>query len=758
MQRALLAVALLVQLHIAAAGEAFKVSDIRIEGLQRISAGTVFNYLPIQVGDRIDAKKVAESIRGLYRTGFFQDVTLERDGNTLIVEVVERPAIARIELHGNEEINNKNLLDALKGVGLAEGRVFNRSLLASVERELQRQYFALGYYDVQIKSTVSPLPRNRVSVRLDILEGETASVQEIQFVGNKRFSDSELRDQFELGPRPWWAFFSDSDKYSRQKLAGDLERLRSFYQNKGFINFSITSTQVSITSDRRRIYITVNLAEGEQYHVRKVELAGHLIVPEKELHSLLKVKPGALFSQQAVIKSSDAIRKKYGEIGYAFANVNAVPNVNEQAKTVDLTFFVDPAERVYVRHINITGNTRTSDEVIRRELQQLEGGWLSTEKVKQSRERLNRLGFFSEVNIETPRVPGASDQVDVNVNVKERQTGSLRAGIGYGSGSGLLLNLGVQQDNFLGTGDRLGFTINNDRINTVYQLSYLQRYYTLSGINRRFSFAYRNTNANNANLANYGFKSFTGSYGYQIPVSNEDSVDAGLEFENLKLHLSSEPTKIEQNFVDTNGKRSMTYRASLGWLHDSRNRAIFPDEGLHDQITGEIAIPGSDLQYYRLNFEQRYYKGFSKWLTLVLDGTVSYGNGYGKTHNLPFFQNFFAGGMSTVRGFRANSLGPRDENNDPTGGNFRLLGNAGLRFPTPFVDPNSAQITGFVDFGQVYDTAQGSVNLGELRYSAGLSVTWFSPLGPLTISLAQPLNAKSGDKTEFFQFSIGSFF
>ncbi len=758
MRRALLVVALLVQLHIAAAGEAFRVSDIRIEGLQRISAGTVFNYLPIQVGDRIDAKKVAESIRVLYRTGFFQDVTLVRAGRALIVSVVERPAIARIELHGNDEIGSDKLLEALKGVGLAEGRVFNRSLLATVERELQRQYFALGYYDVQIESTVSPVPRNRVSIRIDIREGETASVQRIQFVGNKRFSDGDLRDQFDLGPRAWWAFFSDSDKYSRQKLAGDLEQLRSFYQNQGFINFSITSTQVSITPDRRRIYITVNLSEGKQYHVRSIKLAGKLIVPEQELRALLKVKEDELYSQLAVTESSDAIRKKYGELGYAFANVNAVPNVSEQAKMVDLTFFVDPAERVYVRHINISGNARTRDEVIRQEMQQIEGGWLSTEKVKQSRQRLNRLGFFKEVNIETPRAPGVNDQVDVNVNVEERQTGSLRAGIGFGTGSGLLLNLGVQQDNFLGTGDRVGFTINNNRINTIYQLDYLDRFYTLNGINRRIGLAYRDTDARRANLARYGIKSATGSYGYQIPFSNEDSVDAGLEYEDLALNLSDDPTQIQQEFIDSNGKRNRALNVALGWLHDSRNRAIFPDSGWRHHITGQVAIPGSELEYYRLNSDQQYFKGLTKALTLVLSNTVSYGDGYGDTDTLPFFKNFFAGGISTVRGFNINALGPRDENGDPTGGNFRLLGSAGLRFPTPFVDPKSAQLTAFVDFGQVYDTFRGSIDLGELRYSAGLAATWFSPLGPLTISVARPLNADSDEDTQFFQFSVGSFF
>lgn len=762
MQRALLALVLLVQLQVAAAaaggGEAFKVAEIRIEGLQRISVGTVLNYLPIQVGDRVNADEVAEAIRALYQTGFFQDVMLAREGNTLIVNVVERPAIARIELHGNEQIGKEQLLDALKGVGLAEGRVFNRSLLAAVKRALRRQYFALGYYDVEIESTVSPLPRNRVSIRLDIHEGETALVQEVHFVGNEHFSDSKLHDLFALGPQPWWAFFSNSDKYSRQKLAEDLQRLRSFYKNQGFINFSITSTQVSISPDRRRIYITVNLAEGEPYHVGDIELTGELIIPEQELHSLLKVSSGELYSQLAVTKSRQAILERYGELGYAFANVNVVPHVNEQTKLVDLTFFVDPAKRVYVRRINITGNTRTADYVIRREMLQMEGSWLSTEKVKKSRLELSRLGFFSEVSIETPRVPGSSDQVDVNVHVEERRTGSLRFGIGYGTGSGLLLNLGVYQNNFLGTGDRLSLTINNSRINTVYQISYLDRFYTLSGINRNISIAYRETDAGRANLADYGFTTFTASYAYQIPLTNVDSVELGLELNSLTLDLSSNPTALQQAFVDNNGKQNMGVSLVLGWVHDSRNRAIFPDRGWWQHITAQVSIPGSDLQYYRLNYEQDYYVSLTEVLTLVLSSTVSYGNGYGETDKLPFFQNFYAGGMYTLRGFAANSLGPLNENGDPTGGNFRLLGSVGLRFPIPFVDSDAAQLTTFVDFGQVYNTAQSSVDLGDLRYSAGLAVTWFSPLGPLTISLAQPLNARSGDDTQFFQFAIGTFF
>jgi outer membrane protein insertion porin family len=740
--------------------EPFEVEEIRVEGLQRIAEGTVFNYLPIQVGARVTGEEVAAAIRALYDTGFFQDVRLLRDGDTLVVDVVERPAVARIEIFGNSAISEENLLQGLRDAGLAEGRTFNRSLLANIERSLEQQYFALGLYDVQVTSTVSPLPRNRVSVRLDIREGEPAAVREVVFVGNEAFDDETLRDRFQLGPSPWWAFLSSSDKYSQQKLAADLEALRSFYQDRGFINFNVTSTQVSISPDRRRITVTVNIDEGEQFRIGEIELAGRLIYPEEELRALLEVASGELFSRRAVTATQTAIQEKLGERGYAFANVNAVPEINEETGTVDLTFFVDPAERVYVRSINITGNERTRDDVIRRELLQLEGTWLSTERLRASRDRLGRLGFFQDVNIETPRVPGTSDQVDVDVTVTERLSGSLQAGIGYGTDQGVLLNFGIQQDNAFGSGDRIGFTANNSRINTIYQVSYLDRYYTKEGVDRNIALAYRETDAGEADLADYDVTSITGTYGYRFPLSEQVTIGADFEYEDLELRLRDDPTELQQSFVDQYGNRNSIYRLELSWTRDSRDSAIFPSRGAQQRISADVAIPGTDLEYYRLNYSHRQYLPITDTLTLALEGQIGYADGYGATERLPFFENFYAGGISTVRGFRSNTLGPRDENDDPIGGNARLLGRIELRFPPPGVEgaASSTQIGVFVDAGQTWSTYTDEIDLAELRYSAGLALTWYSPLGPLTMSLAQPLNDEPVDETQFFQFSLGTFF
>lgn len=758
MRRLSLLLALCLLCATAAAFEPFKVTDIRVEGLRRIAAGTVFNYLPVQVGDRLDERRAASAIRALYDTGFFQDVTLQAEDGVLIVEVVERPAVARIELSGNEQIPSEGLLEALKGVGLAEGQVFNRSLLAAVERELQQQYFGLGYYDVRITSTVSPLERNRVTVRIDVEEGEPASVQPIQFVGNQRYADDDLRDLFEMGPVSWYAFWSSADRYSQQKLAADLEQLRAFYQDDGFINFTITSTQVSITPDRRRIYITVNLSEGEQYRFDQVDLAGELVLAEEELRELVTIEPGALYSRQQVTATSNAIRERMGEVGYAFANVNPVPTVNEEERTVDLAFFVDPADRVYVRRINITGNATTRDEVIRREMRQQESAWLSTEDVKESRRRLNRLGFFEEVNIETPRVPGSTDQVDVEVGVKERLLGSLQAGLGFGTTSGLLLSLSVQQDNVLGTGDRLAFTASNDSINTVYRLSYLERFHTRSGINRNMSASYRDTDASEANLADFGVTSLGLEYGYQVPISPRDRIDADLNFESLTLDLSDNPTDLQQEYVDANGRSATLWTTTLRWVRDSRDRAIFPTDGARQTLSTELAVPGTEVDFYRISYEQQRFVGLLDWLTLAMEVGAGFGSTYGEDERLPFFKNFFAGGINSVRGYSTNSLGPRDENNDPTGGNARAVGSAQLLAPPPIEGADSVRFGVFVDGGQVYDTTDEAVNFTDLRYSAGVSLSWLSPLGPLTMSLARPLNEEPGDETQFFQFTFGSIF
>ncbi|PWG63912.1 outer membrane protein assembly factor BamA [Sediminicurvatus halobius] len=746
-------------LFLAGAAQAFTVEEIRIRGLERIAEGTVLNYLPVAPGDDFGDGDAADAIEALYDTGFFEDVSLLRDGNRLIVSVVERPAIARIEFNGNDEIGDDDLREGLAGAGLGQGQSFDRSLLETIERELEQQYFALGFYDVQVSSTVSPLPRNRVALRLDIREGEPAAVQEITFVGNEAYDDDTLRDEFQMGPAPWWALFSNRDKYSRARLSGDLETLRAFYRDRGYINFEIVSTQVAITPDRQRIHITVNLDEGERYEVGDVDLAGELIFAEAELRELLAVESGSTYSQAAVTRTVEALREKLGERGYAFANVNPVPDVDEEAGTVNLTFFVDPAERVYVRRIRISGNERTRDDVIRGELRQLEGAWLSTEELRESERRLGRLGFFSDVSVETPRVPGESDQVDVEVDVTERLSGSLQAGIGFGTDQGVILNFGVSQDNLFGTGDRVEFAANSNRYNTLYRLSYLERNHTVSGIDRRYSLSYRDVDAEEADLADYGLTSITAAYGYRIPVSSNDTIGADLEVDDITLDLRNDATALQRDFVDRNGERNQVLRANLSWTRDTRDRAVFPRSGARQQARLEVSVPGSDLEYYRATYEQSRYFSLTEMTTVAFDGSLSYGDAYGTGERLPFYENYYAGGISTVRGFEGNSLGPRDENDDPTGGNLRALGRVELRFPLPGdAAQENLRLATFIDAGQVWDAETQDVNSSDLRYSAGLGLIWYSPLGPLTMSVAQPLNDEPNDETQTFQFSLGAFF
>lgn len=746
-----------------AAAQTFQVEDIRVEGVQRVPVGTVLNYLPIQIGETVEPSRVAEAIRSLYKTGFFQDVEIRREDGVLLVEVVERPSIASIDVHGNKAIPSEELLESLADVGFAEGQVFNRFVLSDVERELRRLYESRGQYDTRVASTVSPLPRNRVGVRIDINESKPARIREITFIGNRSFSDERLRDLIDLGPKRWYHLFSSRDQYAREKLAADLERVQSFYQNQGYINFSITSTQVTITPDRQGIYITVNLSEGERYRVGEVRLAGELIAEEAELRELIANEPSAIYSRKESTESVARIRDRLGEDGYAFANVNVVPELDEENHVVDLTYFIDPGKRVLVRRINIHGNERTRDDVIRRELRQMEGAWLSTAALQRSRLRLQRLGFFEDVNIETPQVPGEQDQVDIDVTVAERLSGSIQAGVGYGQTQGVMFNLSLQQDNVLGSGDRLGLSFNNSSINTIYSINYLERYYTASGISRSFNATYRETDAYRADLTDYDTKTLNLGMGFSLPLNEEDSIQFGLAFERLELTPGGRAAEYIHKFVDEYGDRFTFYKGTLGWVRDSRDRAIFPTRGARQQISGEVALPGSDLEFYKIHYSQRRYWPLARFLTLSLNLGLGYGDGYGKNSELPFFENFYAGGISSVRGFRGNSLGPRVEepgtysHGDPIGGNARIVGGTELIFPVPFVEAESLRMATFFDAGNVYDT-RDEVDFGEIRYSAGVGLTWLSPLGALTFSLAKPLNERSGDRTQTFQFSLGTLF
>lgn len=733
----------------------FTVRDIRLEGLQRISIGTVFNYLPIKVGDKLDDSLASKAISDLYKTGFFKDVRLERDGDVLVVFVAERPAIASISVTGNSDIPKEQLNDALKQIGLTEGRVFDRSMLERIEQELRRQYYSLGKYAVSIKTTVTPLERNRVDIKIKIAEGDAAKIHRVNIVGNHAFSEDELRDLLKLSQV---SFFTGHSKYSKQQLAGDLETLRSYYLDRGYINFNIDSTQVSLTPDKEDVYVTINVSEGEKYTVSSVKLAGKLILPKAQVEKLISIKAGDVFSRKEVTGSSKAISDKLGEEGYAFANVNAVPEIDKKNRTVALTFFVDPGRRVYVRRINITGNTTTRDEVIRREMRQMEAGAMSTEKVARSRTRLDRLGYFDKVSVETPVVPGTNDEVDVNYHVSERPTGSLQAGVGFSDSQGLLLNFSVTQDNFLGTGKRVGVNIDNSQVTKVYSVNYTNPYYTLDGVSRGFRLYSRKVDASQADLTSYTTNSYGGSVNYGIPMSENDTVHLGLGYENTELLTGTQTAQQILDFVAQNGSRYNLYKLTSSWSHDTRNRAIFADRGSLSQVSAEVAAPGSDIEYYKLSYMQHSYIPLSKRITLSLQAQLGYGDGFGNTLQLPPFENYYAGGSSSVRGYKSNSLGPRDPvTNLPIGANARIVGNMELIFPNPFAkNNNSVRFSTFVDAGNVYDTSTQGIDLKDLRYSAGVSAIWLTPVGALRFSLAAPLNAKPGDDKQPFQFTLGS--
>jgi outer membrane protein insertion porin family len=750
----------LLPVSMAQAIESFLVKDIRVEGLQRIAPGTVFNYLPVKVGDLLTDASARNAIQALFKTGFFQDVRLERSGSALVVHVVERPSIDSIKISGTKEIDEKTLLKSLKEIGLAEGRVFNRSLLDKTEQELKRQYFSLGRYAVSVKTTVTPLERNRVGIRIDVSEGQVTKIRGISIVGNHVFKDSELLDTFKLSTPTLFSFITKHDQYSKQQLSADLESLRNYYQNQGYLDFAIDSTQVSITPDKRDIYVTVNITEGRKFLVTDVKLAGKLIAPEAEVRSLINIKPGDVFSRQAVTDSSKRISDRLGNDGYAFANVNAVPDISREKGTVAFTFVVDSGQRVYVRRVNFSGNLATNDEVLRREMRQFEGAWFSTEKVQRSRTRLMRLGFFDEVNIETPPVPGSPDQVDINVTVKERMVNNFMAGIGYSDVDKFLINASVNFKNLLGTGKELTLNGDTSRINRHINLSYTDPYYTDEGISRTFSLYSTRTDAAAAQTASYTSDTQGLAVSYGIPVSEKHTISLGLGYESVGINLpSTGGAKVAQDFIAQNGETNSSFKITAGWARDTLDDPIMPSSGTLQRFTAEAAIPGSDLEYYRLDYTAGAYIPLTRWLTYKIKATVDYGTGYGNTLELPFYKNYFAGGSSTVRGYRSRSLGPSDIGGpDPTlpvGGSKRVLGNTELLFPFPgMTDNKSMRLSAFVDAGMVYGT-QELVDLGAMRYSAGVAFNWFSPIGPISISFAKPLNKQTGDLTEQVQFTLG---
>ncbi|OGA48486.1 MAG: outer membrane protein assembly factor BamA [Betaproteobacteria bacterium RIFCSPLOWO2_12_FULL_62_58] len=738
----------------AAALEPFAIKDIRIEGIQRTEAGTVFSYLPVKVGDTMTEEKAAQAIRALFATGFFKDVSLEVDNGVLVVVVQERPSVAQIDFAGMREFDKEQLIKGMRQVGLAEGRIFDKGLLDRAEQELKRQYLSRGMYAVNISTTVTPLERNRVAINFSIEEGEVSKIRQISIIGANALRERDLLGLFVLRTPGLMTWFSKHDQYSRQKLAADLETLRSHYLDRGYLEFNVDSTQVSITPDKKEIYISISITEGSKYTVSDIKVAGEKLIPEDEALKLIRIKPGETFSRARLTESTKLITDRLGNDGYAFANVNAIPAIDKQKQRVAFTFFIDPGRRVYVHRINISGNTRTRDEVIRREMRQLEGGWYSGDKINLSRSRIDKLGYFTEVNVETPAVPGTTDQVDLNISVVEKPTGVILLGAGFGSGEGLLLSGAVTQQNIFGSGKHVTAQINSGKINTTYALSYTDPYFTVDGVSQGFDVYLRKIDAVNSGLGFYQTRTAGAALRLGVPISEIDTINYGLGYEDTSITTYPESPLLYQDYVATFGDHNSTVLGTIGWARDGRDSLIYPTAGTLQKATGEVGLPGGTLKYYKASYQYQRYFPLTRSYTLMLNGELGYGVGYGGKP-LPFFRNFYAGGVNSVRGFRSFTIGPKDSNGDPRGGSRRVVANAELLFPFPGLDNDrSVRMSAFADAGMVGD----AYSTGDFRYSTGLAVLWVSPLGPLKISVALPFGDKPGDRKQPLQFTIGGVF
>ena len=748
----------------ALAFEPFVVKDIRVEGIQRTEAGTVFGYLPVKVGETLTDEKAAQAIKTLFATGFFRDVRIEIENGVMVVMVQERPAIAQIDFVGLKEFDKDVIIKALKETGIAEGRIFDRAQLEKAEQELKRQYLTKGKYGVTITTTVTPLERNRVGINFNIEEGASAKIKQINIVGAKEFSEKDLLSQFELTTPGWITWYTKNDQYSRQTLSADLEKLKSFYMNRGFLEFAVDSTQVSISPDKRDVYITINVNEGARYQVSSVKLAGDFTISEEELAKLVVVKPGDVFSREKLNESNKAISDRLGKEGYAFANVNAAPEIDKEKRQVAFTIFVDPGKRVYVRRINVSGNTRTRDEVIRRELRQMEGGWYDGERVTASKQRLDRLGYFSETTIETPAVPGTADQLDVNLTVKEKPTGNLMLGAGFSSTEGLILSGSISQNNFLGSGNNVTIALNTGKINQVASFSYTNPYFTVDGISQGFDIYHRNvdtTSTSATTVTPYKSSSNGAAVRFGFPIGEKQSLSFGMGVDQTSISTFDNSSTSIKQFVADNGETNLTIPLTANWISDGKDSYLFPTTGWYQKAALEVAIPGGDLTFYKASYQVQRYFALSRSFTLMLNGEVGYGDSYGDTKALPFYKNFYAGGVNTVRGYKAGSLGPQDIYGNTIGGNERFVGQTELLWALPGME-KSVRLGVFFDIGQVW--ASGGTSAGvpgvddSLRYSAGLSAAWISPVGPLKVSYGYPINKQDTDKTEAFQFQLGTTF
>jgi len=740
---------------------AFTVKEIKVEGANKIGFETINSYLTVAAGEDLDSRAAQESIQRLYKTGFFKDVSLfKRDDGTLAIKVVERPSIADITFEGNSLIETEVLTTALDGLGIKKGRVYNQTQMDRVIVDLKRRYQNQGYYAATIDIVTTELPRNRIGLKVDVQEGEPATIGRINLVGNKVYSDKRLKSQMQMSES---ATFGSGDKYSKPMMQADIETIKSYYLDRGYAEFKVRSSQVSISADKTKVFSTINMTEGALYHFSDIQFMGELIVDKKELESLVTFKEGDAFSRSEVIKAVNAIRDRLSEEGYAFADVNPETLLNQKDRTIALNFKVDPKKRVYIRRIEVEGNTRTRDHVVRREMRQLESAPYSLEMVRQSKARLKRIGYFSTADVETRRV--SSDEVDLIVKVEEQPTGSISAGIGYSQLDGMSFNLGISERNFIGSGNKLNFNVATSGAKKSADIGVTNPYFTNDGVSLGTSFYYSEIDATELDIADYTTNNLGVRLSLGYPLSETDSINYGLKFDSQDLICAGDfKDKFCGDYIDQNGSTSSSIIASMGWVHNTTNAFYFPTDGQKTSISVEAVVPGtSDQGYYKAYLDESWYQSLSKNFTLQLKAGLALGEGYGDGSELPFYENFYAGGIGTVRGYEPNSLGPvydltNDGSDRPKGGSVKFTGTAGVLFPVPLIeDSSNARMSFFFDFGNVFEDLSG-LEVSELRTSAGLGVSWITPVGPLTFSLAQPISYSDEDETQRFQFTLGAGF
>ncbi|MBY4869544.1 outer membrane protein assembly factor BamA [Burkholderia sp. Bp9017] len=746
----------------APAATGFAIRDIRVEGLTRVEPGTVFSYLPFKIGDTFTDDKASAAIRALYATGFFNDVRIGTDGDVVIVNVAERPVIGTIDFSGLHEFDKDAIEKAMKSVGLVSGRAYDPSLVSKAEQELKRQYLTRGYYAAEVTTTVSPIDRARVGLLFSVIEGPSAKIRQVAFIGNHVFSDSTLRDEMQLATPNWFSWYTKDDLYSKDKLATDLDAVRAYYLDRGYLEFNLDSTQVSLSPDRKDMDLTIVLHEGAPYTISGVRLAGDLLGRDAELNHIVAIHASERFSAAKLKDTTQALIDKLGEYGYAFATVNAVPQIDAKHHTVDLTLQVTPGRRVYVRHITISGNTRTRDEVIRREMRQMEDAWFDSSRLKLSKDRINRLGYFTDVDVTTVPVEGTRDQVDVDVKVTEKPTGTISLGVGYGSGEGPIISAGVSQDNVFGSGQSIAVNANTATTMRTLSVSQTDPYFTIDGVKRITDVYYRTTQPlyySSTNDTSFRIVSYGVDTKFGIPFSESDMVYFGLGLEQDRLDVDSTTPQSYIDYVNTFGRVSNVAPFTIGWSRDMRDSALIPSRGYYMQANAEYGTPIGTVSYYKTDVQAQYYHSFMRGLVLGMNFQAGYGNGLGG-QPYPIFKNYFAGGIGSVRGYEPSSLGPRDATTgDPIGGSKMVVGNVEMTVPLPGTGyDRTLRVFTFVDGGNVWGTEGNSVGANGLRYSYGLGLEWISPIGPLKIDYALPIVRHAGDQYQKFQFQIGTSF